>query len=143
MEHRGKELNYISGQIVDAAMKVHTVLGPGLLEHPYKVCLQYELTKRGIKALPEVKMPVTYENVQLETGYRLDLLVEDRIIIEVKSALALAPIHRTQLLTYLRLSEKPLGLLLNFGNQHLKDGIVRLINSPSAFLGELCESSAL
>ena len=126
------EINELSGVIVDAAMKVHTGLGPGLLERPYHACLKHELTSRGLKTLSEVVMPVVYRGIEIDIGYRVDLIVEDNTIIEVKSVLSLAPIHRVQLLTYLRLSDRPLGLLFNFGAAHLKDGISRVINSPSA-----------
>jgi GxxExxY protein len=128
----------INGLTIDSAMKVHTALGAGLLEKPYQSCLKHELTKRGLKALSEVSMPVLYEGVQIDIGYRLDLLVEDLLIVEVKSVHTLAPIHSTQLHTYLRLSGKPLGLLLNFGARHMKDGIVRLINSPLRASARLC-----
>ncbi len=125
--------NKITAIIIDAAMKVHSTLGHGLLEQAYHACLAHELRSRGLKTLSEVAMPIVYEGVTIEVGYRLDLLVENVIIVELKSVNSLAPIHSSQLLTYLRLSKKPLGLLLNFGQQRLKDGIVRLINSP------LCE----
>ena len=113
-------------------MKVHSGFGPGLLERPYHACLKHELISRGLNTLSEVAMPVVYRRIEIDIGYRVDLIVEDSIIIEVKSVFALAPIHRVQLLTYLRLSDKPLGLLFNFGAAHLKDGISRVINSPSA-----------
>ena len=130
------DMNEISGTIIDKAMIVHTALGPGLLEQPYQVCLKHELLKQGMKVVSEVAMPVIYDGVAIELGYRLDLLVEDTVIVELKSAHSIVPIYSTQLLTYLRLSNKPLGLLSNFGARHLKDGIVRLINSPSAKLSE-------
>jgi len=120
----------ITAIIIDAAMKVHSALGPGLLEQAYHACLEHELRCRGLKTLSEVGMPIVYEGVSIDVGYRLDMLVENLIIVELKSVNSLAPIHSSQLLTYLKFSKKPLGLLLNFGQQHLKDGIVRLINSP-------------
>jgi GxxExxY protein len=124
------EANEISGIIVDAAMAVHSALGPGLLERPYQACLKHEPIARGLKCLPEVSRPVVYKGVEIDIGYRLDLLVEDQVIVEVKSLYALAPIHRIQLLTYLRLADKTVGLLLNFRTEHLRDGISRVINSP-------------
>ena len=125
------ELKELSGAIINAAMQVHTVLGPGLLEEPYKKCLAYELTQRGFKAAGEVELPVIYKAVKVDIGYRIDLLVEDTIIVELKAVQQLAPIHRAQLLAYLKLSGKQLGLLLNFNTVHLKEGIERLIiHSP-------------
>jgi GxxExxY protein len=131
-EEINMEINEVTGIIVDAAMAVHSALGPGLLERPYLACHKYELIARGLKCLSEVAMPVVYKGVEIDIGYRLDLLVEDQVIVEVKSIYTLAPIHRMQLLTYLRLANKPVGLLINFGAAHLRDGISRVINSPSA-----------
>jgi GxxExxY protein len=99
-------INEVSGSIVDAAMKVHSALGPGLLESTYQGCLAYELRKRGLKVATEVPLPVIYEAVTLEVGYRIDLLVEDLVSAEIKSIESLAPIHEAQLLTYLKLSGK-------------------------------------
>ncbi|MCY2991653.1 MAG: GxxExxY protein [Planctomycetota bacterium] len=121
--------NEVSGQVVDAAMKVHTVLGPGLLESAYEGCLAYELRKRGLKVGTQVGLPVVYEGVNIDVGYRIDLLVEDLVIAELKAVDALAPIHQAQLLTYLKLSGKRLGLLINFNVVHLKDGIKRMVNN--------------
>ncbi len=123
------ELNDISAAIVDAAMKVHSRLGSGLLESVYEVCLRRELEKRGLKVLAQVGLPVVYEGETLEVGYRVDLLVEDQVIVELKSVERLCEAHEAQLLTYLRLSNKRLGLLLNFGAAHLKDGIKRMVNN--------------
>lgn len=122
------EINQISGQIVDAAMKVHTAVGPGLLESAYEVCLAYELRKRGLKALTQVMLPVVYDGVKIDAGYRLDLFVEDTIIVELKAVAKLIPIHEAQLISYLRLSGCKLGLLINFHELHLKDGIKRMVN---------------
>ena len=122
------ELNEISGAVITAAMKVHTALGPGLLEEPYKQCLAYELKSSGLKVNVELELPVVYNAVKVDVGYRLDLLVENEIIVELKAVQQIAPIHKAQLLTYLKLSRKRIGLLLNFNTVHLKDGIVRLIN---------------
>ena len=122
------ELNEISGAVITAAIKVHTALGPGLLEEPYKQCLAYEIKGSGLKVNLELELPVIYNTVKVDIGYRLDLLVEDEIIVELKAVRQIAPIHKAQLLTYLKLSRKRIGLLLNFNTVHLKDGIVRLIN---------------
>src|SRR6476646_9732681 len=122
------EINEISGQIVDAAMKVHSALGPGLLESAYRGCLTYELRKRGLKVLTEVILPVIYDGNQIDVGYRIDVLVEDRVIVEAKSITKLAPIHEAQLLTYLKLSRIKVGLLINFNVLLLKDGIKRMVN---------------
>jgi GxxExxY protein len=121
-------VNGISGQIVDSAIAVHSALGPGLLESTYQACLSYELRKRGHYVLEEVGLPVVYDTQRLEIGYRIDLLVENSVIVEVKSVDGIAPIHRAQLLSYLKLSGKPLGLLLNFNVPLMKDGIVRMRN---------------
>ena len=110
-------------------MKVHSALGPGLFEEVYKVCLKYQLQKEKLKVFSEVGLPVTYDGVQLELGYRIDLLVQDSLIVELKSVQKIAPVHRAQLLTYLKLARKPVGLLLNFNSKHLKDGIIRVVNS--------------
>jgi GxxExxY protein len=121
-------LNRISGTIVDAAITVHTALGPGLLESAYEACLVYELRKRGLTVEAQVPLPVVYESVHLEIGYRIDLLVENAIIVELKACESIAPIHRAQLISYLKLSKKPLGLLLNFHVPLMRDGIVRMKN---------------
>ena len=122
-------LNDISGQVVDAAFAVHNALGPGLLESAYQAALHYELVSRGLRVDKEVELPVIYRNVRLDVGYRLDLLVEDQVIVEIKSVDALAPIHQAQLLSYLRLSGRRLGLLINFNAVLLKDGVKRLVNN--------------
>jgi GxxExxY protein len=123
------EINEISGQVIDAAMKVHSALGPGLLESAYEACLVFELNRRGLKALTQVELPVVYESVRIDVGYRLDILVEDAVIVELKSVEKLLPIHQAQLLSYLKLSGKRLGLLINFNTVHLKHGITRLVNN--------------
>ena len=119
--------NQISGAIVDAAMKVHTALGPGLLESAYSICLTHELVKRGLRVNCEVPLPVVYDTVKLDAGYRLDLVVEDIVIVELKAVEALAPIHQAQILSYLKLSGKPIGILINFHSLHWKDGIKRFV----------------
>ena len=119
-------LNQLSKAVLDAAFAVHSELGPGLLESTYKACLAYELSKRGVHVLPEVPVPVVYDGKKLaDVGYRVDLLVENELIIEVKSVEA---VHTAQLLSYLRLSKRRLGLLLNFNVVHLRDGIYRRVN---------------
>jgi GxxExxY protein len=123
------DINKLSGAIVDAAMKVHSTVGPGLLESAYEACMFYELRKRGLRALSQVVFPLIYEGVTLETGYRVDLLVEDMVIVEVKAVDAFTPIHQAQLLHYLKLSGKKVGLLINFHVPHLKDGIKRMVNN--------------
>lgn len=108
-------------------MKIHSALGPGLLESAYAVCLKHELVKRGLRVASEVPPPVVYDGVKLEAGYRLDLVVEDRVVVELKAIEVLAPIHQAQIISYLKLSGKPIGLLINFHSLHLKDGIKRFV----------------
>ena len=122
-------LNEISHKIIGAAMKVHTALGPGLLESAYEACLKYELEKNGMKVLSQVELPIIYDSVQMDLGYRIDLLVEDAIIVELKSVTELTKIDKAQLLSYLRISKLQLGLLLNFNVVQLKDGIKRIANN--------------
>lgn len=110
-------------------MKVHSALGSGLLENVYEACLRRELQKRGLKVLAEVGFPVTYDGETIDVGYRVDLLVEDQVVVELKSVEKLCEAHKAQLLTYLRLGNKRLGLLINFGDAHLKDGIKRMVNN--------------
>ena len=121
-------INDLTEAIIGAAIEVHRALGPGLLESTYEACLAYELRKRGFGVLEELALPVVYDGKRLEIGYRIDLLVQDSVIVEVKSMDGIAPIHRAQLLSYLKLSGKPLGLLLNFNVPLMKDGIVRMRN---------------
>jgi GxxExxY protein len=120
--------NEIAKMIVDAAFTVHMKLGPGLLESVNEAILEYELTKRGLKVVHQRPMPVMYEEVRMNIGFRPDLIVEDKVIVEVKSLEVLAPVHKKQLLTYLRLADKRLGLLINFGGALIKDGISRVVN---------------
>lgn len=119
--------NVITGHIIDAALKVHTALGPGLLESAYEACLIHELKKRHLNTASQLSLPVVYDGVTIDLGYRIDLLVEDAVIVELKAVEKLHPVHKAQLLSYLKLSRKQLGLLLNFGELHLKDGIERVI----------------
>jgi GxxExxY protein len=125
------EENSIGKEVVDAAVKVHRVLGPGLLESVYEQVLAHELAKRGLGCARQVPVPVMYEEIQLEEGFRADLLVEEKVIVELKSVETLLAVHSKQLLTYLRLSGKRLGFLLNFGAPLLKNGIVRIVNGLS------------
>ena len=120
--------NEIARIIVDVAFKIHTTLGPGLLESVYESAFSYELTKRGLKVLRQVGIPIVYESVRLEEGFRADLVVEDKVIVEIKSVEQIARVHKKQLLTYLRLADKRLGLLINFGETLIKDGISRVVN---------------
>ena len=120
--------NEVARKIVDAAFTVHTRLGPGLLESVYEAILEYELTKRGLNVVHQSPMPVIYEEVRMNVGFRPDLIVEGKVIVEVKSLEAIAPVHTKQLLTYLRLADKRLGLLINFGGALIKDGIRRVVN---------------
>jgi len=122
------ELNEISAQVIDAAMKVHSALGPGLLENVYEACLKYELEKRGLKVQQQVGLPVVYDGVKIDLGYRLDLLVENEIVVELKTVDKLTAVHEAQLLSYLKLSTKKIGLLINFNVAHLKNGIKRMVN---------------
>ena len=122
------ELSEITAQIVDAAMKVHTGLGPGLLESAYEACLAHELRKRNLQVETQVALPVHYDGVDIELGYRIDLLVQGAVIVELKAVRELLPIHEAQLLSYLKLSRKKIGLLINFHVLRLKDGIKRMAN---------------
>ena len=121
--------NAISGQIVDAAMKVHSALGCGLLESVYETCLAHELASRGLEVKKQVAMPIRYEGVVLDSGYRMDLLVGDAVVVEIKAVERMLPLYRAQLLTYLKLGGYELGLLLNFNTVHLRQGINRVVNS--------------
>ncbi len=120
--------NEIATQIVDAAFKIHTTLGPGLLESVYEAVMAEELGRRGLHVVKQQAIPVVYENVKLEIGFRADLIVEGKVIVEIKSVEAIAPVHKKQLLTYLRLADKRLGILINFDTELIKDGISRVVN---------------
>ena len=117
----------LSEQIIGAAIEVHRELGPGLLESAYQACLAHELSLRSILFVSQLDLPLTYKGVQLDVGYRVDLLVDDKVIVELKAVEKVLPIHEAQLLTYLRLLKKPVGLLLNFSVPVLKDGIIRRV----------------
>ena len=122
-----EELDRITEDIIGAAIEVHRELGPGLLESTYEACLAYELTQRGLKVERQKPLPVVYKRLKLDIGYRVDLLVEDRVIVELKAVDRLEPIHESQLLSYLRLSRCKVGLLINFNVRVLRDGLKRLI----------------
>ena len=121
----------VSHAIITAAMKVHSELGPGLLESAYQACLQHELQQSRFESAVQVGLPVVYRGVRLEIGYRMDLVVEGLVIVEVKSVDAISPVHQAQIISYLKLSGKSLGLLINFNVVHLKDGIRRFVNGSS------------
>ena len=120
--------NQLSSHIVNAAYIIHTTLGPGLLESVYETTLAHELEKRGIKVLRQQALPVVYETIRMDIGFRADLIVGDKVIVEIKSTEAISPVHRKQLLTYLRLTNKRLGLLINFNVEFIRDGITRVVN---------------
>lgn len=121
-------VNEITGAIVKSAMKVHSLLGPGLLESAYQACLAHELRKRGLTVATQVGLRVVYDGEKIELGYRMDLVVENRVVVEVKSVDALHPIHQAQLLSYMRLSGLAVGLLINFNVLHLREGIKRMVD---------------
>jgi GxxExxY protein len=121
--------NDITGIIIDVAMDIHRRLGPGLLESVYTAVLAHELRKRGLYVAVEVPIPVEWDNIHLEVVFRADLIVEGAVIVELKSVESVAPVHKKQLLTYLRLANKRVGLLINFGTELLKDGIHRVVNN--------------
>jgi GxxExxY protein len=121
-------VNEITGAIVNSAMKVHSLLGPGLLESAYRFCLAHELRSRGFQVGTEVALPVIYEGQKLEVGYRIDLVVENRVVVEVKSVESIHPIHEAQLLSYMRLSGMGVGLLINFNVLQLRNGIKRMVD---------------
>ena len=133
------EYSELTEKIIAAAMKVHSAIGPGVLESVYKTCVAHELKKSGITVSSEVALPVVYDGLRLDSGFRIDLLVEDLVVAELKCVDTLLPIHKAQLLTYLRLSNKPIGLLLNFKVVHMRDGIQRILNNKhqrSAAMGQ-------
>lgn len=121
-------INHITGQIIGAAMKVHTALGPGLLESAYRACLIHELRNQGFKVASEVGLPVIYQGEKIDLGYRIDLIVEGSVIVEIKCVETINPVHKAQLLSYMRLSGRQVGLLINFHVEHLRDGIRRMVD---------------
>jgi GxxExxY protein len=124
-----KEINELTYETIGCVLKVHSNLGPGLLESTYEVCLEYELRNAGLTVVRQKAVPVVYDTVHLEAGYRIDLLVNETLVLEIKSVEAIAPIHRAQLMTYLKLSGYKIGLLLNFNVCSMKNGIHRIILS--------------
>ena len=122
-------LNHVTGNIIAGAIEVHRVMGPGLLESPYLPCLEHELRERRLAFATQQPIVLTYKSLRLDAVYRVDLIVEDMVIVEVKCVDALAPVHRAQLLTYMRLMNKPAGLLINFNVARLVDGVKRLLNT--------------
>jgi GxxExxY protein len=126
--------NEITGKIIDCAMKVHTALGPGLLESAYETCLVHCLRKQGLQVRSQVALPIEFDGVKLDAGYRIDLIVEESVIVELKTVERFEAVHTAQLLSYLKLSGKSVGLLLNFHVVHLREGIKRVVNDfrPSA-----------
>ena len=121
--------NEISSKIIGAAIEVHKQLGPGLLESTYETCLAYELKEMGLDVKQQQALPVVYKEVKLDAGYRIDLLIENKVIVEIKSVEALADIHTAQLLTYLKLKDLKLGLLINFNSVRVVDGLKRIVNN--------------
>ena len=121
------EINEITRLILEAAYKVHSSLGPGLLESSYQACLAYEIRKRGLQVDTEVALPLVYEEIKLDCGYRIDMLVEKQVIIELKVVEALNDVHLAQILTYLKFSNRKVGLLINFNVKSLKEGIQRVV----------------
>src|SRR5436190_8249994 len=120
--------NEVAKQVVDVAYKIYTGFGPGLLESVYETIMAYELQKRGLQVIRQQPIQVVYEDIRMELGFRADLIIENRVVVEVKSVEAIAPVHKKQLLTYLRLTDKSLGLLTNFNVDLIKDGITRVVN---------------
>ncbi len=120
--------NQIAREVVDAAYKIHTTLGPGLLESVYEQVLSYELTKRGMNHVRQKPIPIVYETEKFDEGFRADVVVEEKVIIELKSVESIERVHKKQLLTYIRLAGKRLGLLINFGAPLIKNGITRIVN---------------
>ena len=129
MVEKAERLNRITETIIGSAIAVHKALGPGLLESAYEACLVYELLQRGLTVSQQKPLPVVYREITLECGYRLDLLVEEQVIVEIKSVEALLPVHKAQLMSYLKLSNLPVGLLINFNVAVLKSGIIRVVNN--------------
>ncbi len=123
-----EEINRITEAVIGAAIQVHREIGPGMLESAYEACLAYELVERGWKIEQQKPVPLVYKGVHLECGYRMDLLVQDQVIVEIKAVDQIMPIHRAQLLSYLKLSGLKVGLLINFNVQLLKSGIERIVN---------------
>ena len=128
-KHREMEkLNELSGKVIGAAIQVHSILGPGLLESAYEACLKHELIKLGLNVKSQVSLPIFYDSIMIDIGYRLDLLIEELLIVELKAVEKVSTVHEAQLISYLKLSGKKLGLIINFNVSRLKDGITRKVN---------------
>jgi len=121
-------VNQVTGRIIAGAMKVHSLLGPGLLESAYEACMAHELRKDGLQVSRQAELPVVYDGETIDLGYRIDLLVEDLVVIELKCVESILPVHQAQLLSYIRLSKKNVGLLINFHVTHLRNGIKRMVD---------------
>ena len=121
------ELNVISGKIIELAIEVHKELGPGMLEGAYEACLKFELIRAGLKVETQLKLPIIYQSITIDAGYRIDMLIQDSVIVELKAITMILPVHEAQLLSYLRMSNLRLGLLINFNNRLLRDGIKRVV----------------
>jgi len=147
MNRRGRgvsqSLEELSHQVIGAAMKVHTELGTGLLESAYEHCLLYELKKQGMQAVSQVELPIYYDGQTINAGYRIDIMVENTIILELKTVERFLPIHTAQLLSYLKMADKQLGLLINFNVTSLKQGIKRVANNLNAKTPRNSASSAV
>ena len=128
-EGMNEELDQLTNSIIGAAIAVHRELGPGLLESAYETCLAFELTDKGFRVERQKQLPVTYRGLQLDCGSRLDLLIENQVILELKATDRLLPIHNAQLLSYLKMAQKKVGLLINFNSLRVKDGIKRVVNN--------------
>ncbi len=127
------DVEEVAAEVVHAAFAVHTALGPGLLESAYEACLLHELRKRGLQCARQVVVPVEYDGEQVDAGFRLDLVVEDAVIVEIKAVEQVMPVHQAQVLTYLKLRHLTVGFLINFNVAHLRDGVKRLVcNCPSS-----------
>jgi GxxExxY protein len=125
------EANEVTGVVISAAMKIHSAFGPGLLESAYRACLCHELRQRGMRVGTETVLPIVYDGVAIDAGYRVDLVVQDMVLVELKAIAQLKPVHRAQLLSYLKLSGRSIGLLINFHVKHLRMGICRIVNRVS------------
>jgi GxxExxY protein len=121
-------INRVTSHIIGAAMRVHTALGPGLLESAYHACLMHEIRRSGLRVDSQVGLPVIYEGEKIDLGYRIDLIVADSVIVEIKCVEAINPVHRAQLLSYMRLSGRGVGLLINFHVEHLRNGLARMVD---------------
>ena len=141
---RGRDIDAISGDVLDVALKLHRELGPGLLESVYEALLAGRLEQLGYRIARQRAIDIEFDGVRLDVAFRIDLLVDERLIVEIKSVERLLPVHAKQLLTYLRLSRQPVGLLINFGGETLREGVRRLVNNyhPSASSAPLREPSS-